>query len=199
MMMKRYIKKLLPVLMALTLNACVGGGTSPVANFYLLEPIAENPDVASQRISIGLYPVRVPNYVDRPQIVTATAKNAYRLNEFQRWAEPLDQNITRVLAANLTQLVPADVLLMNVSSLAKQANLHLAVNILEFHVDPEGQAVLTAQWSISKGNAMLSNQQNSYRFEASSSDYPLMVVGLNKCLNRLNRDIAQTLRQFAIQ
>ncbi|MGR9052796.1 MAG: PqiC family protein [Gammaproteobacteria bacterium] len=197
---KRLVTKLWLALLALSLAGCVGGATSPASSFYLLEPIADSDDahfVERERISIGLRPVKVPNYLDRPQIVTSTAQNTYHLSEFNRWAEALDHNITRVLAQNLTLLAPVDVWLTRSSNLAKQAALRLAINILEFHVDPQGQAKLTAQWTFSKDGKLLLNRQISYRADASNTDYLIMVAALNDCLNRLSRDIAQSLWQLS--
>ncbi|MGR8932516.1 MAG: PqiC family protein [Gammaproteobacteria bacterium] len=198
---KRVVTRLW-LLLALSLAGCVGGATSPASNFYLLEPIAGSNDTHSierERISVGLSPVKVPDYIDRPQIVTARAQNAYHLSEFNRWAEALDRNITRVLARNLTMLVPADVWLTRSSSLAKQAAFRLGVNILEYHVDPQGQAILTAQWTVSKNGKLLLNRQLSYRADASNSDYRLMVASLNDCLTRLSRDIAQSLQRLGAE
>lgn len=183
---------LLSVLIVLTLVSCVGG-SSPVSNFYLLEPISEAVPVTEKHWYIGMRPVKVPDYVDRPQIVTATAKNTYHLSEFNRWAETLDQNITRVLAQSLTHLLSADILMTNISSFAKQADIQLAVNILEFHVNPQGQAVLNVQSILSKDKKLLSSRQMTYRAEASNTDYRLMVAGLNECLHRLSRDIARSI------
>ncbi len=126
----------------------------------MLEPISglehKSPVGAIKKPVIILSPVRIPHYVDRPQIVTATGKNAYQLSELNRWAEALDHNISRVLAQNLTILVPAEVVFSNTSTTAERANFRVSVNILEFHADPQGQAGLTAQWHITRGDGNVS-------------------------------------------
>ncbi len=195
---KRLIARLSPALFGLTMAGCVGG-TSPVSTFYLLEPIGDVPDQRVEqdtRIAIGLRPVELPEYLDRPQIVTATADNTYRLSEFNRWAEALDGNITRVLARNLTLLSPVDVWPTRSSGLAKQADFRLNVDISEFHVDWQGSARLTAQWGVSQQGKLLVNRQRSYRADGSTTDYRLMVAALNECLDLLSRDIALSLRQL---
>ncbi len=179
------------------LTGCIGGSTPP-AQFYLLEPISEGASSASgisTKPMIALGPVRIPRYIDRPQIVTASGKNAYQLNEFNRWAESLDDNISRVLAQNLSRLAPVDVVLANASNRARQAQLRVSVNILEFHVNPQGQAGLNAQWQIFHGEDIIVNKQVSYRSPASTTDYPVMVQTLNDCLNRMSRELAASLLQ----
>jgi hypothetical protein len=164
----------------------------------MLEPISDLghkvPVGAIKKPVIILSSVRIPHYVDRPQIVTATGKNAYQLSELNRWTEALDYNISRVLAQNLTNLVPADVIFSNNSTTAERANFRVFVNILEFHADPQGQANLTAQWSITRGDSVLKNRHVSYRAPASTSDYRIIVEALNECLSRLSRDLAVELK-----
>ncbi|MFZ4698846.1 MAG: PqiC family protein [Candidatus Methylumidiphilus sp.] len=188
----------LPILL-LALSACIGG-KSPPSQFYLLEPLKGGGSVgvgieAGQVIALA--PVRIPQYVDRPQMVTATGKNAYALSETNRWAERLDDNIARVLAQNLGLLVPAEVVLSNASNRAKQARFKLSVTILEFHVDREGQAGLVAQWNVARGEETVMGRQAVYREPASATDYAAMAGALNSCLNRLSRDVALDLRGLA--
>ena len=63
---------------------------------------------AAQGPVIGVGPITVPKYLDRPQIVTRSGRNQLALGEFDRWAEPLQDNVLRVLAENLAFLIPTD-------------------------------------------------------------------------------------------
>lgn len=191
-------KWLLSTSLILVLSGCVGGSTPP-SRFYLLEPVAvvapaETAGNASALPIIVMDPVRIPRYVDRAQIVTATAKNAYQLNELNRWAEALDQNLTRVLSQNLASLVPAQVLSGKAGNRTQPESLRLTLTILEFHVNPQGLAGLTAQWQIKRGDALLLSRQESYHEPAANDDYPLIVAALNECVTRLSRDLAAAIR-----
>ena len=196
----RPVAPFLLLALLLSLSACIGG-KSPPSQFYLLEPVKGAGQAGlfneTARPLIALSPVRIPQYLDRPQMVKATAKNQYALSETNRWAERLDDNIARVLVQNLGLLVPADVVLSNVSARASQAKLKVAVTVLEFHVDPQGVAVLTAQWSILRDGQTVSGRQADYRELASVTDYGLMAGALNECLNRLSRDLALDLQRLA--
>lgn len=188
----------LSVLVLLSLSGCIGGST-PMSQFYLLEPIhnSDNKTAFDQaKLPIALAPVRIPKYADRPQIVSATAKNTYQLSELNRWAEALDENMTRVLMENLSLLVPAEVQLTNTSNLAKQAKYRIALNVLEFYVDPQGQAKLTAQWYVTQADKKLLSQQMSYEAAASTVDYQAMVAALNQCVSNMSLDMAASLRQL---
>ncbi|WP_020161501.1 PqiC family protein [Methylobacter marinus] len=187
---------LLPVLL-LSLAAC----SSSPSQFFMLEPLSEaesiGPAIAAPKPAVILASVRIPYYVDRPQIVTAAGKNAYRLSELNRWAESLDHNIRRVLTQNLTLLVPAEVRSSDTSNRSERATFRVSVTILEFHADAQGQAGLTAQWRIARGDGVTMSRQVSYTEPASTSDYPIIVAALNECLNRLSRDLAAELRRLA--
>ncbi|HEY8036848.1 MAG TPA: PqiC family protein [Methylobacter sp.] len=193
----RLVFILLLSVLLLSLAAC----TTPSSQFYMLEPVSgfehKSPAGASKKPVVILSQVRIPYYVDRPQIVTANGKNAYQLNELNRWAEALDHNIGRVLAQNLTILVPAEVGFSSTSTTAERANFRVSVNILEFHADPQGQAGLTAHWQIIRSDGAIVNRQVSYRAPASTSDYRIIVEALNDCLNRLSRDLAVELQSLA--
>jgi len=188
---------LLALLMAFSLTACIGG-KSPPSEFYLLEPIhaAVDAKITGGQV-IALAPVHIPQYLDRPQIVTGLSKNVYKLSETNRWAERLDDNIARVLAQNLSLLMPGEVVLANANIRAKQASIRVSVAILEFHVDSQGQAGLTAQWNVSKGGETVLGRQASYHEAATVADYAVMVGALNGCLNRLSRDLALDLLHLA--
>ena len=141
-------------------------------------------------------PIRIPEYLDRPQIVTAQGRNTYRLDEQHRWAERLDDNLSRVLVKNLETLVPARQVLANTSDRGQPADFRVAVDILEFHMESDGQALLSAQWRIRKGSQTLSSQTSTLRVAAVAGDYESQVAALNQCVNRLSRIIARTILQL---
>ena len=170
-------------------------GRSPPAEFFLLEPAhragsGERP--AGPVIALG--PVRIPEYLDRPEIVTAKGRNAYRIDDRHLWAERLDDNIARVLARDIEALTPARQVLTGLSERGPAVDFRVAVTLLEFHVEPEGKALLTAQWAIRRGNDTVLSRVTSLRAEASTQDYGRMVAALNDCVNGLGRAIAEALR-----
>lgn len=192
--MKHIVKRTLSGLAVLLQLGCVG--STPPSRFYLLEPMAaaEQPRATSveAKPTVALAPVRIPHYLERAQLVTAVGKNTYQLDELHRWAEALDDNITRVVLRDISMLMPADVVSTN-SQLARQASLTLAVTILEFHIDPAGQARLTAQWQVGRGDDVVLSRQSSYSATADNADAQLKVAALNQCLSQLNREMAAAL------
>ena len=78
----------------------VGCGTTPNPRFYALTGAAP-PASSSSELSVAVGPVTIPASVDRPQIVVTVSPNRVRLDEFDRWAAPLQNDIARAVAANL--------------------------------------------------------------------------------------------------
>jgi len=53
-------------------------------------------------------PVELPEYLDRPQIMTCESRNELQFAEFDRWAGSLEKAFSRVLAVNLSILLSTD-------------------------------------------------------------------------------------------
>jgi uncharacterized lipoprotein YmbA len=80
---------------------------SSPSRFYTLSPTASagaSSSAATSKLSVVVGPVAIPSIVDLPQIVVSTGPNQVTIDEFNRWASPLPNNISRVVAENLVQL-----------------------------------------------------------------------------------------------
>ncbi len=101
------MKKLFSFLIVfMALSGCMLG--SKPSNFFMLSAMeksdAKSISNAAKNISID---VRVPGYIDRPQIVTKTVDDAeYDMSEFNRWLEPLSPSMGRVVAENISYYLP---------------------------------------------------------------------------------------------
>lgn len=101
------MKRLAPLFSALVLLTLAGCNILPEptpdpTRFYALpETIAEAP--ATGGITLGLLPVAMPAYLTSTRAMTvAGAANQITYRDFDRWAEPLDDGISRVLRSALT-------------------------------------------------------------------------------------------------
>jgi uncharacterized lipoprotein YmbA len=140
----------LPGLLALSLllSGCFAFRGSDAATFYLLSSMTRQWKPAEgEKIVVGVGPIDVPEYLNRPQIVTRIGPNELRLDEFHKWAEPLKDGIARVLAANLGASLPVEVVFFpwrRVSAIDYQ----IVVQVHRFDTDPEGNATLQARWAL---------------------------------------------------
>lgn len=190
-----------PVLGLLTLaltglSGCFRSGKPD--HFYMLRAVAEPARAAPLREGplVGLGPVRIAAYLDRPQIVTAASGQEYRLSEEHRWAERLDDNIARVSAQNLSAYIPSERIVPHPWPREPKPDVQVAITIQELHLDPLGEVRMSALWTLRYGKDQAFNRQFACRLPASSADYALMVEAESQCLARLNRDIANAIRNL---
>ena len=71
-------------------------------------PTGTYPESADAPVYIGLETVVIAEYLNRNEIVLNLDNTIYQLADFNQWAEPLDDNLTRVLEENLTRLLRND-------------------------------------------------------------------------------------------
>ena len=111
MKMKNGLIRILAILMLGALWAAHSGcASSPPTRFYTLSPSATTvpeikPSADDGCLSLGIGPIKIPDYLDRPQIVTRISSHEIGMAEFDHWAEHLKDNLTRVLANNLSSLL----------------------------------------------------------------------------------------------
>src|SRR5512135_1083107 len=92
--------------LALAVLLCACGSTAP-SRFYTLSPVAVNAPMDRDPLpqgglTVGVGPVGIPDYLERPHIVTRNGDNGLDLAEYDRWAGSLKQDIMRVLIQDLT-------------------------------------------------------------------------------------------------
>ena len=136
------------------LSGCLG--RSQPTKFYLLQSIPSPQTgemvTASEGLRIGIGPIDLPEYLDRPQIVTRIGENEHQLDEFNQWAESLTFSIARVLGENLSILLSTDNIFLFPWRGSTQLDYQVKVGVIRFSGTPGGNAVLDVLWTIYKGN-----------------------------------------------
>ncbi len=181
---------LLPCLLALP--SC---GTTPNTSFYMLAAV--HADAASTNseltgISLGVGPVQLPHYLDRPEIVSRSGSSLLQYGEFDQWAEPLNDGFARVLAENLTYLLPARRTVIFPWKRAVQIDFQLVLDVASFEVDEENKVALTARWAIAMPDGTERIRRESrIREQAASSSYADTVDAMSRSIAELSREIAE--------
>ena len=183
----------------LALSALLAGcaSTKPT-NFYTLSRSTE-PEVAklsATGLVIGLGPLSIPQYLDRPDIVTREGANQMHLAEFHKWSEPLEPLLTRIMAEDLYSLLDAS----DVIPLPQRGDVPLdrvvEVDINRFDADASGQVVLDARWRVYKGdNETLIKAGRSTVTEQGPPvpGYDGIVAAMSQALGRATEEIAQAI------
>jgi uncharacterized protein len=164
-----------------------GCGSAPTSRFYNLSA-ATTPAATPSDLSVVVGPVSVPAVVDRPQIVVRTGPNQVRLEEFNRWASPLQNNISRVVAENLVAMLGTPRVTLSPSA---DADYRAAIEVQSFESVPGDVAVLDALWTVRRTKDGRSETgRTTARETMQEKSYEALAAAHSRALARLSRDIA---------
>ena len=186
-------------LMVLSLTGCGTFSARPdPSRFFTLSALAPadgampkestNPD----RMLLGIGPIKFPGYLDRQELVVRSAQNRFEVSENDRWAEPLEENFTRVLSRNLSALLKNDRIVSYPWPSDRKPNYQVEVEVLQFEGNNAGDAQLSARWVIIDGNSKKPlNLKVSYLTrQAKEKSTDGTVAALSEALGDFSREIA---------
>ncbi len=183
---------LVRALLLSTLTAC---SSSPAPRLYIIEPMSASASVQIDNdLSIGVGPVTLPAHLNRKEIVTHDQR--YRVNsaEFDRWAEPLDHNITNALAENLSVLISSDHIIAYPWASPHNFDFTVQVRVTTFGTNPNGEVVLSASWTIyDADNTPVELTKTRYAETRRGDEMIALVAAMSRTVEQLSRDIATTL------
>ncbi len=183
--------------------ACVAAGCalptgrSDPSTFFALTA-TESPDgcpPGAADVSLGLGPVTIPGYLDRPQLVQRIGANELRIAELARWAEPLREGIVRALQQDLVAACAARHVTLYPWTSSAQVRLTVAVDVLRFEPNPNGDAELVAGWSVRDlvhGRVLVVRESRLVE-PVKGAGGGAEVAALSRTLDRLAREVAATL------
>src|SRR5262245_20682973 len=175
--------------------ALVGGSASPPSRFYTLCAAANAPAATTSNLSVVVGPVSVPPVVDRPQIVVTTGPNQVRLEEFNRWASPLQSNISRVVAENLVAILGTPRVILFSQALGVDVDYRAAIEVQRFESTPGEASILDAVWTVSRTKDGKSQTgRTTVRERARHKGYDALASAHSRGLARLSQDIAAAVR-----
>lgn len=137
--------------LALAMTGCVSLKRTSEARFFFLRSLTEVPDATTGEGMgdvVGVLPVRLPSHLERSQLVTQVAPGELRINEFLRWAEPLEVGVTRTVAENLARLLPEHRLVNHPWPSSASARCRVAVELSSFGPSASGEVQLEGRWAL---------------------------------------------------
>jgi len=178
------------------LSACAGKSAS--SKFYVLSPLAQSELSGPQGAMIGVFPVAMPDYLGRPQIVTRVSENEIKFDEFNRWAEPLKENFYTVLVENLATLLGSEKILKATQNLGAPVVLQVGVEVAQFDGALGGDVVLIAKWGLhgEGGKELLITKRSSFKEPTEAATYEALVAAHSRAVAALSREIALALKSF---
>ena len=191
-----FFKYLVPLLIIIFITGCAKN-SKPI-EYYMLDASVGIPSYESIENDngplIGLGPIRLPEYLDRFQMVIAVSENKYKLIENHRWAEKLDENVSLALFKSLPAQLGTDRVVRYPWPQRPGVDFQVKIDILELNINQTGQSKLIAQWAIKSKDKTLLNKRSSFTTEASHTDIDKMVQAQSECLTQLGQEIVANLK-----
>lgn len=192
--MRRMTWHALSLITALLAGGC---GSSPPVHYYDLEALESGyVAAASSDLRVGIGPLRTPDYLSRPQIVTRDGDSQVVVDDFNRWVEPVDEAIYRVVSENLDSLIDTAVVVAFPYSHIVDMDYQVVGRISRFDAGTDGMAVLQIQWGVISSGDEFVVQPRRVRYEARAAQagsYTALARAMSEVLQQFSRDVAKTL------
>jgi len=184
------------VLILLFISGC---GTTQHSSFYQFnETINTSLTGVEQGHIIGVGPIQLPEYINRPQIVTRNSAHHLDIAEFHRWVEPLNESITRVLVMNLSNNLNSN----RVYWLPRQdrnfpLELRVVIDIGRFDGKLGKEVELQARWTLfDKQNQPKLTRVSLIKEKVNGASYENFVKAMNGALITLGDEISIAAQPF---
>ena len=184
---------------AIAAALAAGCGSSPPSRFYLLNPTAASDAAAPARYAVIVGPVTIPATIDQPQIVLQLGPNQVHPDEFNRWGAPVQDQIGRIVAADLATLLGTP----RITSTPLphfDAAYRVALDIQRFESAPGKSAVIEAVWVV----YAVAGEGTSGHSGHTLADEPVadgsmdaLVAAHSRALATISADIAAAIRSVA--
>jgi uncharacterized lipoprotein YmbA len=124
----------------------IGCGSSPRNNHYVLSSDAGEVPTGNTP-SLGVGPIKVPEFLNRTGLVFSRDGNQLEVSSTERWAEPLEAGIMRVVAINLAAALNTQDIRTFPWDPKRAPDYGVSITLLEFDAN-NNEASLAAEWKV---------------------------------------------------
>jgi uncharacterized protein len=149
-------------------------------------------------LTIGVGPIKIPEYLDRPQMATRSTPNSLQFAEFDKWAESLEKDLTRVLAENLSILLSTDRVVVFPWPGSMHVTHQVTVDLAKLDYMPDGKIVLVAGWSVfgDDGKKLLTMKRSRLTVPVQSTGFEAIAAAQSRAVQDMSREIAAAIRSL---
>jgi uncharacterized protein len=191
------------VLFSFACNGCLSVPNSPAPKFYTLHSmgsLGENKLLSiTPKVIIGIGPVEIPEYQNRPQIVTQNKDGMLTFAQFERWGESLDSGLARLILENLTMMFSQAEFQVFPYNFAIPLDYQVIVNVVQLESQLDTNIFFAAQWTIidSKTKEMLLTKRFQIRQAINLHTYSGLTQALSRACALLSDEIAENLSRLS--
>jgi hypothetical protein len=179
-------------------------GPQPKTHFFMLGSLAASgkavqPLAPLPQVALGIGPVRLPEYLDRRNIILRSARNEFELAENSQWAEPLRDSVARVLADNLSVLLGTYRITQFPWRASMPVDYQLTVQVAQFDGALGDQAVLRAHWQVVTGDGkiLLDAGYSIFGEQAEEQSIAALVGAQSRAAESFSRELAAAIARLA--
>jgi uncharacterized lipoprotein YmbA len=186
-----------------------GCGSTKPSRFYVLTPILDAEAGMAESdsksgISVGIDKLSMPEHLLKPQIATLSSANRMEYAEYDRWAESLDENFVRVLAENLSKLLPSKNVYTFPWKSSTVLQYYLTFEITQFSQGADRNISLNVFWSIFDNTTTheLLRKKTTLKQPGPTSDpmdYGRLVQVMSQLVEELGREVVAELKSLPIK
>jgi len=186
------------------LAACSALPGSAPTQYYILKTVDGVSTGGSQitipeGVNVGIGPIQIPGYADRPQIVTFDSGAEIIVSDFDHWAEPLNDAIKRVVTANVATLIGEEKVFSYPADFRPdKQSLQVAVNVIDITETGAGIARFVVRWHVKElyDNNVLTRHAKTYETQAVVGDYNSYANALSQLLGEFSHDITISINEL---
>lgn len=187
----------------LLLLFAAGCTATPPSDFYVLIPMATADSAPAgggqDSLSVSVGPVKIPEYLNRAQIVSRAGPHRLDVDEFSRWGGPLTSNLSSVVAQNLTVLLRTDNVFVFPGDDPVTPRFRVIVFITRFDGTLGEHVELDARWVVTgpRRREELGTGRTVVREPIDGGGYESYVAAQSRALDVLSREVAAEISVLA--
>ena len=184
----------LPCLFVVLSAGCALLHPGPDRSRYFTLTASSNADAGESKprrdLAIGLGPITLPDYLDRPEVVFRVGANELHPWAFDVWAVPLADQFKSTLARDLAVLIDG----CEVTTYPwypRTFDATVRIDVLRFDVDGDRAARLVVRWAVRDGEGSRDGPVRESTFSAplAGNDARDAVAALSAVLGDFSREI----------
>ena len=181
------------IIIGLFLVLCACSWRSPDATFYMMNS-NELSALSQRKISVAVSRVKVPDLLDRPQMVIYEKdSDAVKIEEFNRWAEIFPDVVQATVTNDLMALLPkAFVKRTYYDNAGMSYNVNIEINKMAAYRGDK--VVLSAWWNITNsGGRVIKHGQENFEAKVKGNTVQDLVEAESTTVHMLSTAIAKQL------
>jgi uncharacterized lipoprotein YmbA len=120
------------------------------------------------------------------------------MDEFNRWAAPLQNNIARVVADDLASMLGTTRVTLSSQTLGAGPDYRITIEVQSFESVPGKEALLDAVWTVLRTKDNVSETgRSTVRETVQGTGYDALAAAHSRAVDHMSRDIAAVVKKLA--